>query len=151
MYSTDSSSYLAMRTPTILCGDSLEVGDGASATASGLIVTFKHFLVNAGAQTTAFALDGQVVCEEKFVVEKRTEWDGYNFRDGIKAFMNQATHNRFPDYLDSVNIDPVPLIKITQPVDSYEYHWIDPNSPDPLYLPSGGSGEFEFELVRMEN
>jgi hypothetical protein len=150
MKSTDPASYAGMRIPTLVCGGGFGAGNGCAVTAQGLFISFKEFTVTSGDYGTTFDLEGHVVCAQKFVLGTRTEWAGHDFTAAIKSFMNQATHVRFPDYLNSTGLNPTPLIVIRQPTLNYEYHWIDPASPDPLYKPTPETGGFEFEIVRVE-
>lgn len=144
-------TYSGLRIPTIVSGGTISVRDGVSASVVGLVISFEKFKVEAGGYSTEFELVGSLVCTTGFIIEKRTEWDSYDFKTGVKSFMNQPTHTRFPDYLNSVGLSPEPKIIIRPTVSAYQYHWVDPDSPDPLYLPSGANSNFEFELIRLNH
>lgn len=149
MESTDPDLYAGMRIPTLVVEKSLNVKKASQVTAEGAIVCFEDFTVEGGAYSTQILLTGKVVCGKQFKIDKRDEWNSCNFNNEILNFMNQSTHNRFPDYLNSIGVNPTANIAVLEAGSDYEYHWIDPDSPDNLYQPSGGGGEFEYTLVRM--
>ena len=145
--------------PAALVADDMCLGDGTTATVSGLVVAWDDFEISEGTDRTAFSLDGRLVTY-KLKIGGRTEWNDSqvdwdtahaDFDAVCQQAINEADEtpvNRyFPLWIEAnKGLPPAPRLHIRGGPENVKYHFHDWDQP--VFVPHPDDEGLRWDLIR---
>ncbi len=147
------ASTTPIRLPSVIGQNGFQVDSGASAAITGIVYCGHDFMVDTCTENTALAITGNVIVDDGFQVQSRTEWNAYSATEWDTYYTLFAAQLQlsnaipfFPKwFFITTTRNYVPLVTIKADSSTVVPHWQDWSTPV-FAIPSASSG-LQWDIV----